>query len=52
MFRAKHARVHMLDTEPFEKTFGKKAQRKRPNIKVPDLEAMAKSKYFFLFNII
>jgi len=40
---AKHARVHMLDTEPFEKTFGKKAQRKRPNIKTPDLETMAKS---------
>jgi len=40
---SKHARVHMLDTEPFEKTFGKKAQRKRPNIKIPDLETMAKS---------
>jgi len=39
--RAKYARVHMLDTEPFSKTFGKKSTRKRPNIKVPDLATMA-----------
>jgi nuclear GTP-binding protein len=39
--RAKYARVHMLDTEPFDKTFGKKATRKRPNIKIPDLETLA-----------
>ncbi len=35
--RAKYARVHMLDTEPFSKTFGKKATRKKPNVKAPDL---------------
>jgi nuclear GTP-binding protein len=40
--RAKYARVHMLDTEPFDKTFGKKATRKRPNVKVADLETLAK----------
>jgi len=39
--KAKYARVHMLDTEPFDKCFGKKATRKRPNIKVPDLMALA-----------
>jgi len=37
---AKYARVHMLDTEPFDKTFGKKATRKRPNLKVDSLETM------------
>ena len=25
--KAKHARVHILDTQPFEDTFGKKASR-------------------------
>jgi len=25
---AKYARVHMLDTEPFDKTFGKKSDKK------------------------
>jgi len=40
--KAKYARVHMLDTEPFEKTFGKKAVRKRPNVKVADLESLVK----------
>ena len=30
--RAKFARVHLLETESFESTFGKKAQRKRPNL--------------------
>lgn len=29
--KAKQKRVHILDVEPFEKTFGPKAQRKRPN---------------------
>ncbi|VDI76203.1 nuclear GTP-binding protein [Mytilus galloprovincialis] len=37
---AKHARVHLLDTESFETTFGKKAQRKRPNIKIDDLTSL------------
>ena len=35
--KAKHARVHLLDTEGFESTFGKKAIRKRPNLKTGDL---------------
>ena len=34
---AKHARVHLLDTESFKTTFGPKAQRKRPNLKMDDL---------------
>merc|ERR1719219_2844885 len=38
--RAKYARVHMLDTEPFSATFGKKSTRKRPNVKAADLESM------------
>lgn len=37
---AKHARVHLLDTESFETTFGPKAQRKRPNLKIDDLTAL------------
>ncbi|XP_033738301.1 nucleolar GTP-binding protein 2-like [Pecten maximus] len=37
---AKHARVHLLDTESFESTFGKKSQRKRPNLKFEDMEAL------------
>lgn len=37
---AKHARVHLLDTESFESTFGKKAQRKRPNLKFEDMKAL------------
>lgn len=39
---AKYQRVHLLDTESFETTFGPKKQRKRPNIKVRDLEDMSK----------
>merc|ERR550519_2700872 len=38
--KAKYARFHMLDTEPFSSTFGKKSTRKKPNMKAPDLEAM------------
>jgi nuclear GTP-binding protein len=39
---AKYARVHLLDTESFDKTFGPNQQRKRPNLKVRDLEDMSK----------
>jgi nuclear GTP-binding protein len=35
----KKQRVHIVDTESFSHTFGKKAQRKRPNLKTTDLEA-------------
>ncbi|KAH3701256.1 uncharacterized protein LOC127860317 [Dreissena polymorpha] len=38
---AKQARVHVLDTESFESTFGKKKTRKRPNLKVSDMLAFA-----------
>ncbi|XP_077991170.1 uncharacterized protein LOC144445480 [Glandiceps talaboti] len=41
--KAKHARVHLLDTESFETTFGKKKQRKRPNLKVADMESLVKT---------
>ena len=37
---AKNARVHVLDTEPYESTFGKKKTRKRPNLKVTDMQAL------------
>ena len=40
--RSKFARVHLLETESFENTFGKKANRKRPNIKTHSLEEMVK----------
>ncbi|XP_039296428.1 nucleolar GTP-binding protein 2 [Nilaparvata lugens] len=35
---AKNSRVHILDTESFENTFGAKKTRKRPNLKVKDEE--------------
>jgi len=38
--KAKYARVHMLDTEPFTQTFGKKATRKKPKVQANDLAAM------------
>ncbi|XP_013772709.1 nucleolar GTP-binding protein 2-like [Limulus polyphemus] len=38
--KSKQARYHILDTESFETTFGPKAQRKRPNIKVPDIQSL------------
>ncbi|XP_067932331.1 uncharacterized protein [Watersipora subatra] len=40
--RAKYARVHLLDTEPFENTFGKQARRKRPTLKIGDMQDMLK----------
>ncbi|KAH7726647.1 nucleolar GTP-binding protein 2-like isoform 1 [Aphelenchoides avenae] len=36
--KAKQQRVHITDTESFEYTFGKKALRKKPNVKANDLE--------------
>ena len=41
--RAKFSRVHILDTQSFESTFGKKAQRKKPNLRVEDLQSMVQS---------
>lgn len=39
--RSKTARVHLLDTESFSHVFGPKAHRKRPSLKIPDLESLA-----------
>uniref|UniRef100_A0A914LH55 Nucleolar GTP-binding protein 2 N-terminal domain-containing protein n=1 Tax=Meloidogyne incognita TaxID=6306 RepID=A0A914LH55_MELIC len=36
--KAKQQRVHILDTQSFEHTFGKKAQRKRATLNVDNLE--------------
>lgn len=36
--KSKHERVHILETESFESTFGKKKSRKRPSLKVRDEE--------------
>ncbi|KAL5016097.1 hypothetical protein ScPMuIL_005686 [Solemya velum] len=38
--KAKQARMHILDTETFESTFGKKSHRKRPKIQVVDVQAL------------
>uniref|UniRef100_A0A915CTR5 Nucleolar GTP-binding protein 2 n=1 Tax=Ditylenchus dipsaci TaxID=166011 RepID=A0A915CTR5_9BILA len=37
---AKQQRVHIVDTESFEHTFGKKALRKKPNLKSFDVETL------------
>ncbi|XP_014276081.1 nucleolar GTP-binding protein 2 [Halyomorpha halys] len=34
--KSKFNRVHLVDTESFESTFGKKKTRKRPNLKIKD----------------
>uniref|UniRef100_A0A1B6LD70 Nucleolar GTP-binding protein 2 n=1 Tax=Graphocephala atropunctata TaxID=36148 RepID=A0A1B6LD70_9HEMI len=39
--KSKHERVHILDTESFESTFGKKKNRKRPSLKVRDEEHLS-----------
>ena len=38
--RAKHTRVHVLETQPFDQTFGPKSLRKRAKIQVTDLESL------------
>lgn len=40
---AKYQRVHLLDTQSFENTFGPKNQRKRPSMKVKDLSDLTKA---------
>lgn len=35
-----HSKVHILDTEAFETTFGPKAQRKRPSLFVSDMQEL------------
>ncbi|XP_048008174.1 nucleolar GTP-binding protein 2 [Megalobrama amblycephala] len=39
--KAHNSKVHILDTETFETTFGPKAQRKRPNLAVGELKDFA-----------
>lgn len=41
--KAKNARVHLLDTEGFDKTFGPKKQRKRVNLKFSDVHTLSKA---------
>lgn len=41
--KAKNARVHLLDTEGFDKTFGPKKQRKRVNLKFGDIQTLSKA---------
>lgn len=38
--KSKNANVHILDTDSFNNTFGKKAQRKRPNLKINSLDEL------------
>lgn len=37
--KSKFARVHLLETESFENTFGPKKQRKRPSLAAADLDS-------------
>ena len=41
-FFVKQTRVHLLDMEPFQNTFGKKTTRKRPKLVASDYEALVK----------
>ncbi len=41
--RRKTARVHLLQTESFDRTFGKKATRKRPRVGASDLAELART---------
>ncbi|XP_067633665.1 nucleolar GTP-binding protein 2 [Eurosta solidaginis] len=40
---SKYKRVHLLDTESFDSTFGPKKQRKRVNLKVRDIEHLSRT---------
>ncbi|CAD5124482.1 DgyrCDS12763 [Dimorphilus gyrociliatus] len=40
---AKFKRVHILETESFENTFGPRKQRKRPNLNISDMDELLKS---------
>lgn len=41
IYALQNSKVHILDTETFETTFGPKAQRKRPSLKVGELKELA-----------
>lgn len=36
------ARIHLLDTEPFQDAFGPKGKRKRPKLLASDYESLVK----------
>ncbi|XP_062996500.1 nucleolar GTP-binding protein 2 [Elgaria multicarinata webbii] len=38
-----NSKVHILDTETFETTFGPKSQRKRPNLLVSDMQSLVEN---------
>lgn len=38
----KQARVHLLDTQPFEDAFGPKTKRKRPKLMAADYDSLVK----------
>lgn len=38
-----NAKVHILDTESFETTFGPKSQRKRPNLAASDMQSLVEN---------
>ncbi|XP_072836398.2 nucleolar GTP-binding protein 2 [Pogona vitticeps] len=38
-----NSKVHILDTETFETTFGPKSQRKRPNLSVSDVQSLVEN---------
>ncbi|CAI5781853.1 GTP-binding 2 [Podarcis lilfordi] len=38
-----NSKVHILDTETFETTFGPKAQRKRPNLSASDVQSLVEN---------
>ncbi|KFV50060.1 Nucleolar GTP-binding protein 2, partial [Tyto alba] len=38
-----NSRVHILDTETFETTFGPKSQRKRPNLSASDVQSLVEN---------
>lgn len=41
--KAKKARVHVLETESFDSVFGKRKTRKRPKLKVAELDDLVQS---------
>lgn len=42
-FSFQNSKVHILDTETFETTFGPKSQRKRPNLSVSDVQSLVEN---------
>ena len=45
------AKVHLLDTEGFESTFGKKAQRKKPKLATADIQVSSGAKVFVVISL-